>query len=489
MKKIRVRFSAIPAGPLSAASARIALFNWLFARKEGGDFVLRFEDISLPAAPENGEENLLGDLRWLKLEWTEGPDIGGAFGPYKQSLRLKLYQRYAKILVRNGAAYPCYCLPEELEGRRGAGRRWRRRPAYDNLCRGLTAGKRAQLEKEGRKPSLRFQVKPKRIAVRDLIRGPVAFDTSLLSDFVIMRPDGAPTAEFANVLDDALMEITHVIRGEEHLCATPRENLLVEALGFSAPQYAHVSLILGPDHQPLREDDVSFSLRTFREKGYLPDAVANYLLLLGWGPPPGKEILERREMIELFSLSDLVAAPSAFDEKKAHWVGAQHIRRLGPERLADLAMPFLRSAGVLPAAVSEKSYARMVKLALVFRDYLSCLSEIAAFAPIFSGRPLVPADRAAARAPASAQVAPYLASLGKEIAKTKHTPGEFWKNALGRLRELPPRKSRGLFLGLRAALTGRTTGPDLEDLLPLIPFSLVKRRLDISQKSEGRSKK
>jgi nondiscriminating glutamyl-tRNA synthetase len=485
MKKIRVRFSVVPACPLSASRGRIALYNWLFARKEGGAFVLRFEDIELPPAAEKGEENLLGDLRWLKLEWTEGPDIGGSFGPYRQSLRLKLYQRYAKDLVRNGAAYPCYCLPAEKEKRREASRRRGRMEAYDNVCRDLSPEERSRMELEGRRPSIRFRVPSAGGSIRDLIRGAISPDISRLSDFVILRPDGTPTPEFANVLDDALMEITHVLRGEEGLAGIARESLLFEALGFPVPLYAHFPLLLGPARRPLEEDDQTSSLRSWREKGYLADAAANYLFLLGRRSLPGKEIMDRRAMIDAFSFSDFSPAPAIFDQEALRRVGAEHIRRTEPEHLADLAIPFLKASGVLPDTVSEETYSRMVKLAAVFRNHLGCLSEIALYAPIFSGRPIAPADSRAARALAAPKVALYLAGLGKEFARSKLSPETFWRETLSRLRERPERERKEISLGLRAALAGRSEGPELLEFVHLIPAALVKRRLRVSKNKTG----
>lgn len=490
MKKIRVRFSAVPSVPLSASRARIALCNWLFARKEGGDVVLRFEDAGLPPSAEKGEEKLLGDLRWLKLDWTEGPDIGGSFGPYRQSLRLKLYQRYAKDLLRNGSAYACYCLPAEMEKRREASRRRGPAVAYDNLCRELTAERRSALEKEGRRPSIRFRVPPTGGSFRDLIRGTVAGDVSRLSDFVILRPDGGPTPEFANVLDDALMEITHVLRGEDDLAGAFRESMLFEALGFPVPLYAHVSLLLGTNRRPLRDDDPAASVQAWRGKGYLADAAANYLLLLGRRAPRGKEIMDRRAMIDNFSLSAFSLAPAIFDPNGLHRVGEEHIRRTAPAHLVDLAIPFLKASGVLPDTVSEETYGRMVNLAGIFRNHLACLSGIALYAPIFSGRPLAPADPAAAKALAAPKTALYLEALGKEIARSKLPPEAFWREALSRLREKPAREREALSLGLRAALTGRSEGPDLEKFIHLIPEALVRRRLSVSKnknrlKTEG----
>lgn len=476
MKKIRVRFSVVPSGSLSAGRARIALYNWLFARKEGGDLILRFEDTGLPPASDKGEESLLDDLRWLKIEWAEGPDIGGAFGPYRRSLRLKLYRRYAKELVRQGAAYPCYCLPAEAEKRREASRRRGRGGAYDNFCRDLTPEQRTALEKEGRRPSIRFRVPHSSGPVSDLIRGTVPALAGM-ADFVILRPDDEPAPEFAGVLDDALMEITHILRGEEELAGAARETLLFRALGFPVPLYAHVPLLLGPDRRPLREGDEGSLLRSWRAKGYLSDAAANYLVILGRRLPRGKEIMDRRALIDGFDLPGFSSAPAVFDPEALRRVGAEHIRRTEPAHLADLAIPFLKASGVLPDAVSEETYGRMVRLAAVFRNHLACLSEIEAYAPIFSGRPLVPADPRSARALSSERVVRGLAELGRELTRSRLAPDLFWRETLARLREKPPREREELLLGLRAALTGRSEGPPLEEFIHLIPEALVKRRL------------
>jgi len=484
-KKIRVRFAPSPTGYLHVGNARTALFNWLFARKNKGDFILRIEDTDVKRSAAKYEESIFADLRWLRLEWDEGPDIGGAYGPYKQSLREKIYARYAQNLIRQDKAYYCYCQPEELESRRLRALEKGESARYDNRCRKLSAAEIRELEKEGRLPSIRFKVEPRRLVFRDLIRGDVEFDTALMGDFIIMRANGTPSFNFAVVLDDSLMEITHVIRGEDHLSNTPRHILLFEALGFPVPQFAHMSLTLGADRKLLSKRHGASSIRAFREEGYLPEGIVNYLALLGWSHPEDKEIMSPKELEENFSLEDLNKSAAVFDREKLDWVDGRHIRSADPDRLAGLVIPFLKKEGFLEEEVSEEKYTWVKAIMEALRRHLDYLSGIKKYAPIFFGGCLEPESAAAEQILNGKGVESLLKLIAKNLKRLGRD--EFWEVTLKEARGSLGLSGKKLYPPLRVALTGRLEGPELKDILPLIPLDLVRSRVENTMKRTGRA--
>jgi len=338
---VRVRFAPSPTGYLHMGGARTALFNWLFARHEGGNFILRIEDTDVARSTRELEAGLLEDLKWLGLEWDEGPDVGGEYGPYRQSERLDIYRKYVDELVSSGKAYPCFCTDEELERKRnemlGAGKP----PHYDGTCRNLTPSEIEERRREGRPESIRFRVDERASKkLHDLIRGEVNFPAGMVGDFVVLRSNGLPTYNFAATIDDYLMRITHVIRGEEHLSNTLRQLFIYEALGFETPEFAHIPLILGKDRTKLSKRHGAPNIKDFREMGYPREGIVNYLAFLGWSPSEEKEILTIDELISLFSLEDVSKSPGIFDEVKLNWVCAQHVRAGGSDRYIDEALKF-----------------------------------------------------------------------------------------------------------------------------------------------------
>jgi glutamyl-tRNA synthetase len=289
---MRVRFAPSPTGLLHVGNARTALFNWLLARGRGGTFVLRIEDTDVERSTPESEQGILNDLRWLGLDWDEGPDVGGPHGPYRQSERLDLYRSYAHELVEQGHAYHCFCSAEQLEADRRAALESGRPPQYSGRCRDLSPSTAAERLASGHPAVVRFRVPQGRtVAFQDVVRGTVQFETEVIGDPVLVRSDGHPAYNFAVVIDDALMEITHVVRGEDHISNTPRQVLLYEALKFQPPVFAHLALVLGPDHTPLSKRHGATSVSEFRTRGYLPEALVNYLALLGWSPGGGDEVL------------------------------------------------------------------------------------------------------------------------------------------------------------------------------------------------------
>jgi len=351
MEEIRVRFAPSPTGPLHIGGARSALFNYLLARRNKGKFILRIEDTDLERSSRESERNILDSLKWLGIDWDEGPDVGGPYGPYRQTERLEKYREFAERLLQAGQAYYCYCTEEEIEARRQEFISRGELPRYNGRCSNLTEEERQEFIKQGRKPAVRFRVPhDQEIVINDLVRGQVTFESNGIGDFVIVKSDGIPTYNFAVVVDDYLMKISHVIRAEEHLSNTPRQVLLYRALGLPEPQFAHISLILGEDRSKMSKRHGATSVIQYQELGYLPEALVNFLALLGWSPEGEEEILSKEDLIMKFSLDRVAKNPAVFDQEKLYWLNGMYIRQSSMERLLGLALPLLQKAGFwLPA--------------------------------------------------------------------------------------------------------------------------------------------
>src|SRR5438094_3901620 len=353
---MRVRFAPSPSGHLHVGNARTALFNWLFARGASGTFILRIEDTDVERSTRESEAAILRDLRWLGLDWDEGPDIGGPRGPYRQSERLHLYESYASELLNLGHAYHCFCSTAQLDIERQTALAEGRPAHYAGTCRRLTREQADERIAAGERPAIRFRVSEGRdVAFKDVVRGDVRFHTDVIGDPIIVRADGHPAYNFAAVVDDALMEVTHVVRGEDHISNTPRQILLYEALGFTAPAFAHLALVMGPDHSPLSKRHGATSVAEFRAKGYLPEALLNYLALIGWSPrgsAAGRsggdetELLPIDELARRFSLDRVGLSAGVFDEEKLAWVNRHYLKVADPLRLAELSVPHFIDAGV-----------------------------------------------------------------------------------------------------------------------------------------------
>lgn len=342
MNSVRVRFAPSPTGYPHVGNIRTALFNWLFARHHGGSFIVRIEDTDVTRKIEGAVEAILNGLRWLGLDWDEGPEVGGEYGPYFQSQRLELYREAAERLVSQDNAYYCYCSPQRLEEMRAEQIRRKQPPGYDRRCRYLGAEERRQREAEGITPVVRFKTPLEgQTKFNDLIWGEVVFDNSTIDDFVLLKSDGYPTYHLANVVDDHLMEISHVLRAEEWLASTPRHLLLYQALGFAPPQFAHLPMILGADRTKLSKRHGAVSITDYYEQGYLPEAMVNFLALLGWSLDDKTEILSRQELINNFSLERVSRTAAIFNQDKLNWMNGVYIRSLSLEDFTQRSLPFL----------------------------------------------------------------------------------------------------------------------------------------------------
>lgn len=459
----RVRFAPSPSGSLHVGNARTALFNWLFARRYGGAFILRIEDTDQERVADIHTRNLLDELTWLGLDWDEGPLKGGAAGPYYQSQRLPFYHDYLEILKRDNRVYLCYCTEEELEAERKSLRERRLVPRYSGKCRGLTARERQRLEGEGRRPAYRFDVGEGTLEFVDLIRGAMKFDCRSMGDFIIIRSNGIPAYNFAVVADDHLMGITHVIRGEDHLSNTAAQLLIYRALGFSPPHFAHHALILGQDHAKLSKRHGAVSVGEFRNQGYLSEALVNYLSLIGTTIIGAQEIQPQEISIKNFSLDKLGRAGAVFDEAKLRWFNEAYIRREDPETLLEKMRPFITAAGYDPNVPYREKLLRILTLV---KDNLSTLADVSPWLDIFLTRipALEPQGEKILQETGARQV---LISLREALARANNDES-IYGEVIDQVRAVTGCSGGKLLLPIRVALTGRTKGPELAGIFALL---------------------
>ena len=470
---VRVRFAPSPTGLLHVGNARTALFNFLFARQKGGAFILRVEDTDRERSTAASERAILEDLRWMGLEWDEGPEHPGARGPYRQSERSEIYRRYAEELLQKGLAYRCYCTPEELEEKRKRLLSKGIPPMYDGRCRHLKPEEEQTLIRSGRTPSLRFRVDARSVEFEDLVRGRMSFDGRKMGDFVILRSEGLAPYNFAVVIDDALMELTHVIRGEDHLANTARQLLLYRALGFDPPCFAHLSMILGPDRSPLSKRHGATAVSHFREAGYLPAGLVNYLALLGWSPEDGNEIFSLEELIKKFSLERLSRSPAVFDREKLNWVNRAHLKLIPAEKALDLARPFLRDSGMKLEGVSETWLQASVEAVWGEVDNLGGLGERLRF--LFDEGWTLGAD--AENLLTREESLNVIRGLQEELRSVEEVTKENYRAILSSLGKRAKVSGRALYMPLRAVLTGETHGPELEKVFVLLGKEKIMKRI------------
>jgi nondiscriminating glutamyl-tRNA synthetase len=467
---MRVRFAPSPTGQLHVGNARTALFNWLLARGSGAAFILRIEDTDAERSTRESEAAIVRDLRWLGLDWDEGPDIGGAHGPYRQSERLHLYQSYAKELLSAEAAYHCFCTTAQLDADRQDALANGRPARYAGTCRRLSREQAAARIAAGERPAIRFRVPEDRdVVFSDAVRGDVRFQTDVIGDPIIVRADGTPAYNFAVVVDDALMEVTHVVRGEDHISNTPRQILLYEALGFTPPIFAHLSLVMGPDHSPLSKRHGATSVAEFRARGYLPEALVNYLALIGWSPGGGDELLPIDELARRFSLESVGHSAGVFDEEKLAWANRHYLKIADPARLAELVLPYFQESGVLmtPDDRGVQFLAFAMGMASASVDRLTQVPARLAF--------LFDYDAAAALADPRVReemrddgARAVVTALAGELATAPRVGREHFREIANRVKARTSQKGKALFHPIRVVLTGRAEGPELDLAVPAI---------------------
>jgi glutamyl-tRNA synthetase len=478
---VRVRFAPSPTGHPHVGGIRTALFNWLLARHTGGTFILRIEDTDVTRKVEGAVEYIMEGLRWLGLEWDEGPEAGGDYGPYFQSQRLPLYQEAAKRLVDQGNAYYCYCPPERLEAMRREQTARKQPPGYDRCCRELPADERARREVGDAARVVRFKVpREGQTAFRDIVYGDVAFENSTIDDFVMLKSDGYPTYHLANVVDDHAMQISHVIRGEEWISSTPRHLLMYQALGYEPPQYAHAPLILGPDRSKLSKRHGDVSILEFRENGYLPEAMFNFIVLIGWSLDDRTEIMTRQQLIDNFSLERIGKTGAVFNRDKLEWMNGVYIRSLAVDDLAQRALPFLEKG--LPGVALDMEYVRRI-MPLV-QERTKRLTELPDLTRFFFVEELEydPATLIAKNMTTDGTIRALEISLGRLKALPAYDEAAL-EGLLRPLAEELGLKAGQLFSVLRTAVTGETATPPLfQTMVVLGKERCVKRIAEAIEK-------
>jgi nondiscriminating glutamyl-tRNA synthetase len=475
MTDVRVRFAPSPTGSLHVGSARTALYNYLYARHHGGTMVLRIEDTDLKRSTSAHDASIIDDLAWLGLQADEGPDVGGPYGPYRQSERAHFYEAGVQQLLAEGWAYPCFCPQELLEERKEQQLARGDMPKYDRCCAALSAAEVASRLAAGEQAAIRFRVPEGPVTFDDLIHGPITFSSDVIGDFIIKRTDGGFSYNFAVVIDDAGMDITHVIRGEDHITNTARQMMLFSALGRPAPRYGHHSLILAPDGSKLSKRHGATSIGDFSALGYLPAAMDNYLALLSWHPPDEREKFTLAELVEEFDMDRVSKSPAIFDIQKLNWLNGLYLRELSPERLYGLIAPYLAAAEIELAPVQREVVAEAVQANLVV------LGDAPQYAAVF----VEEADPATCPC-AEALLAPG-ADVLLELAREAFAglPAEFVPSAEAReiLRHLVERakergiKGKSIYQPLRVALSGRDEGPELYYLVGALGKSTILARL------------
>ncbi len=435
--KVRVRFAPSPTGQLHIGNVRTALFNWLFARQKGGTFILRIEDTDVERSEARYETQLLEDLKWLGIDWDEGPDVGGPYPPYRQSDKMAVYQSYAERLIKEQKAYYCFCTAEELERERQQAMAEQKQPNYSGRCKRLDPAEVQRKLAAGEKGAIRLSIPERPIRFHDIVRGNVEFSNEVVSDPIIVRSSGMPVYNYVVVIDDADMKITHVVRGDDHISNTPKQVAVYEALGIPVPEFAHLSTILGPDRERLSKRHGATSVSSFREMGYLPEALMNYLALLGWAPTGGdREIFPKDELIKEFSLERVTPSPAVFDFEKLNWLNRYYIKQAAPERLHEM--------GQLEQLPD--------KAGIIFKT-----DSAAALA--------IPENKATF---ANEKAVAVVKDFAQRIAADSPLTPERFKAVMNEIKTAVGVKGKDLFHPVRISLIGSHSGPDFDKLIPLI---------------------
>lgn len=473
-EKVRVRIAPSPSGNLHIGTARTALFNFLFAKKMKGDYVLRIEDTDLDRSSEAYKQNIFDSLKALGLSWDEGPDIGGKYGPYKQSERFDIYPKFAQMLIDKGYAYECFCSNEDLDKEHEIAKEKKIPYKYSRKCLNLTKEEKDALKAKGIKPSIRFKVDYKELVFNDLVKGELKFDTSLIGDFAIMKSNGTPTYNFAVVVDDMLMHITHVIRGEDHISNTPKQILIYEALGAPVPKFGHLGMILAPDRSKLSKRHGATAVSDFIKEGYLTDALLNFVALLGWAPSDGVEVKNVDEIAQDFRINELSSSNSIFEYEKLNWMNGQYIKHMDLSKLTDLALPFLNMYDT-----SKYSRQQLEKIIEVTREPITLLKDLVYDTQYFFEEPNYDEVKELLSSELSKNV---LTKFENDLDSYDFDNYEDMHEKLAEFRtyfkENNGYKPKETMWAIRAALTGRTRGADMVSIIQILGKDEVIKRLD-----------
>lgn len=479
--EIRVRYAPSPTGFLHIGNARTALFNYLFARSKGGKFIIRIEDTDQKRNVEGGVESQLKYLKWLGIDWDESIDVGGEYGPYRQSERLDIYKKYYEDLLDRGLAYKCYCTEEELEAEREAQLARGVMPRYSGKCRHLTEEDRKRLEAEGRKPSLRFHVPEGKVyTFNDIVKGEVSFESDGIGDFVIVKKDGMPTYNFAVTIDDHLMKMSHVLRGDDHISNTPKQLMIYEAFGFEPPVFGHMTLIVNEHRKKLSKRDGSIIqfIEQYAELGYLPEALFNFIAMLGWSPKGEEEIFSREEFIQIFDPERLSKSPALFDRQKLAWMNNQYMKKLDLDKVVELALPHLVKAGLVPENRTPEEEQWVRKLISLYQEQMSYGAEIVELSKPLFFTDEITYDEEAKEILSGEHVPEVLRAFLEELDRIEPFEAGEIKKAIKAVQKATGQKGKKLFMPIRVAVSGQTHGPELQSLIELLGREKVKKRLE-----------
>ncbi len=478
--EVRVRYAPSPTGHLHIGNARTALFNYLFARNQNGKFIIRIEDTDQKRNIEGGEESQLRYLKWLGIEWDESIDVGGEYGPYRQSERTEIYQKYTEELLEKGLAYHCYCTSEELEKEREEQQASSQMPRYSGKCRNLTAEQRAELEAEGREPSIRFRV-PSNTEIKwnDIVKDEVSFESEGIGDFVIVKKDGTPTYNYAVAIDDYLMKMTHVLRGDDHISNTPKQILVYEALGWTPPVFGHMTLIVNENRRKLskRDESIIQFIEQYKELGYLPEALFNFITMLGWSPVGEEEIFSKEQFIEIFDPARLSKSPALFDTSKLRWMNNQYMKQLDLDEVVALSVPHLVKAGKVEETRNAETEQWVRDLVALYQEQMSFGAEIVELTEMFFKKEIDYSEEAKAVL-AEEQVPEVLKAFAEEISSLEEFSADEIKAATKAVQKATGQKGKKLFMPIRVATTGETHGPELPKAISLLGKETVLARLE-----------
>ncbi|KOP66287.1 glutamyl-tRNA synthetase [Bacillus sp. FJAT-18019] len=478
-EEVRVRYAPSPTGHLHIGNARTALFNYLFARKHNGKLIIRIEDTDVKRNVEGGEQSQLKYLKWLGMDWDESVDVGGEYGPYRQTERLDIYKEYWQDLLDRGLAYRCYCTEEELEQEREEQMSRGETPRYSGKHRDLTDEQRSAFEAEGRVASIRFRVPEERIyTFDDMVKGTISFNSKETGDFVIVKKDGIPTYNFAVAVDDHLMKISHVLRGEDHISNTPRQLMIYEAFGWEPPQFGHMTLIVGEDHKKLskRNESIIQFIEQYDQLGYLPEALFNFISLLGWSPEGEEEVFSREQLISIFDEHRLSKSPAVFDTNKLAHLNNTYIKNADPDRIADLAIPHLQKATRLPSELTadQEEWARA--LVALYQEQMTAASDIVDLSDVFF-RTHLELDAEGIEVMSGEQVPAVLSAFLAKIEQSDEFNAQKIAAMIKEVQKETGFKGKQLFMPIRVALTGQTHGRDLNQTIWLLGKGRVLDRL------------
>lgn len=472
MTKVRVRYAPSPTGHLHIGNARTALFNYLFARHNDGDFIIRIEDTDLKRNLADGERSQLENLAWLGMDWDESPEKPGEYGPYRQSERGEIYQPLIDQLLVSNRAYKCYCTEEELEAEREAQRARGEMPHYSGKCAEFTPSEQAEKEAQGLEPVIRFRVpRNTSFAFEDIVKGEIVFETDNIGgDFVIQKRDGMPTYNFAVAVDDHMMKITHVLRGDDHIANTPKQLMVYEAFGWKAPEFGHMTLIINSEtgkKLSKRDETILQFIEQYRELGYLPEAMFNFTALLGWSPVGEEEIFTQEELIKIFDPERLSKSPAAFDGKKLEWVNNQYMKQLDLDVLTDMCLPYLVAEGKIEAQPSDEKLEWLKKVVSLYQPQMSYAAEIVNVSELFfNEHPIL--DDAAKEVLAGETVPAVLSAFKAQLEAMEVVDVPSIKAAIKAVQQETGVKGKNLFMPIRVAVSGQMHGPELGDTIELL---------------------